>query len=47
MHLTVFCKLATFWAVIGLSENFTVKAPQCDYHGKHQITRSTRRFRDA
>ena len=34
--LTVFCKLAILWAVIGFSKNFTVKAAKCDYDGKHQ-----------
>ena len=38
-RLTVFPKLAMFWAVIGFSENFTVKAPNCNYDGEHQITR--------
>ena len=27
-RLTVFWKLLIFWAVIGFSENFTVKAPK-------------------
>ena len=38
-RLTVFCKLAIFWAVRGFSENFTVKTPKSDYDGEHQITR--------
>ena len=38
-RLTVFRKLAIFWAVIGFSENFTVKTPKCDYDVDHQITR--------
>ena len=38
-RLTVFWKLVIFWAVIGFSENFTVKAPKCNYHGKNKITR--------
>ena len=38
-HLTVFWKLVIFWAVIGFSENFTVKAPKCIYHGENKITR--------
>ena len=38
-RLTVFPKLAMFWAVIGFSENFTVKPPNCNYDGEHQITR--------
>ena len=33
---TVFWKLVIFWAVIGFSENFTVKAPKCIYHGEEQ-----------
>ena len=37
-RLTVFSKLVIFWAVIGFSENFTVKAPKCNYHGENQIT---------
>ena len=45
-RLTLFCKLAILWAVIGFSKNFTVTARKCDYHGKHQETRSKRRFRD-
>ena len=36
-RLTVFWKLVIFWAVIGFSENFTVKAPKCDYNVDHQI----------
>ena len=38
-RLTVFFKLAMFRAVIEFSENFTVKAPKCNYDGEHQITR--------
>ena len=40
-RLTVFWffKLAMFWALIGFSENFNVKAPKCNYDGEHQITR--------
>ena len=38
-RLTVFWKLFMFWAVIGFSENFTVKAPKCDYHEENKITR--------
>ena len=38
-RLTVFWKLVIFWAVIGFSENFTVKAPKCNYHGENKITR--------
>ena len=34
-RLTIFCKPAIFWAVIGFRENFTVKAPKCDYDEKH------------
>ena len=34
-RLTVFWKLVIFWAVIGFSENLTVKAPKCDYDEKH------------
>ena len=30
-RLTVFCKMAFLWAVIAFSDNFTVKAPKCDY----------------
>ena len=45
-RLTLFCKLAILWAVIGFSKNFTVRVRKCDYHGKHQETRSKRRFRD-
>ena len=45
-RLTVFCKLAILWAVIGFSKNFTEKDLKCDYDGKHQKTRSKRRFRD-
>ena len=43
---TLFCKLAVLWAVIGFSKIFTVTARKCDYDGKHQKTRSKRRFRD-
>ena len=39
LRLTLFWKLVIFWAVIGFSENFTVKAPKCNYHGKNKITR--------
>ena len=45
-RLTLFCKLAVLWAVIGFSKIFTVTARKCDYDGKHQKTRSKRRFRD-
>ena len=45
-RLTLSCKLAILWAVIGFSKNFTVTVRKCDYHGKHQETRSKRRFRD-
>ena len=45
-RLTVFCKLAILWAVVGFSKNFSVKASKCDCDGKHQKTRSKRRFRD-
>ena len=45
-RLTIFCKPAIFWAVIGFRENFTVKAPKADYDGKHQKAWSKRRFRD-
>ena len=38
-RLTVFCKMAFLWAVIAFSDNFTVKAPNFDYDGKHQKTR--------
>ena len=38
-RLTVFWKLFMFWAVIGFSENFTVKAPKCNYHEENKITR--------
>ena len=38
-RLTVFWKLVMFWAVIGFSENFNVKAPKCSYHGENIITR--------
>ena len=38
-RLTVFWKLVIFWAVIGFSENFTVKGPKCIYHGENKITR--------
>ena len=38
-RLTVFWKLVIFWAVIGFSENFTVKTAKCDYDVDHQITR--------
>ena len=38
-RLTVFCKLAFLWAGIGFSDSFTVKAPKCDYDGKHQKAR--------
>ena len=37
-RLTVFWKLVIFWAGIGFGENFTVKAPNCDYDVDHQIT---------
>ena len=45
-RLTLSCKLAILWAVIGFSNNFTVTARKCDYDAKHQKTRSKRRFRD-
>ena len=45
-RLTVFCKVAFLCAGIGFSDKFTVKAPKCDYDGKHQKTRSKRRLRD-
>ena len=35
-RLTVFCKLAIFYPVIGFSEKFTVKDLKCDYDAKHQ-----------
>ena len=38
-RLTVIWKLVIFWAVIGFSENFTVKAKKCNYHEKNEITR--------
>ena len=38
-RLTVFWKLVIFWAVMGFSKNFTVKAPKYDYDGEHEITR--------
>ena len=38
-RLTVFWKLVVFWAVIGFSENFTVKALKCNYDGDNKITR--------
>ena len=38
-RLTVSCKLALLWALIGFSDNFTVKTPKCDYDRKHQKTR--------
>ena len=41
-RLTVFWKLVIFWAVIGFSGNFTVKAPKCKYHGENEITRRKR-----
>ena len=37
--LTVFCKLGFLWAVIAFSDNFTVKAPKCDYDGRQKKTR--------
>ena len=36
-RLTVFWKLVIFWAVIGFSENFTVKAKKCNYHEKTKL----------
>ena len=45
-RLTVFWKLVIFWAVMGFRENFTVKAPEDDYDGKHQKAWSKQRFRD-
>ena len=45
-RLTLFCKLAVLWAVIGFSKIFTVTARKCDCDGKHQKSRSKRRFRD-
>ena len=45
-RLTIFCKSAILWAVIGFRENFTVKAPKADYDGKRQKVWSKRRFRD-
>ena len=44
--LTLFCKWAVLWAVIGFSKIFTVTARKCDYDEKHQKTRSKQRFRD-
>ena len=38
-RLTVFWKLVMFWAVIGFSANFTVKAPKCNHHGENKVTR--------
>ena len=38
MTVTVFCKLAIFWAVIQFSKNFTVNAPKRNYDRKHQRT---------
>ena len=38
-RLTVFWKLVIFWAVIGFSENFTLKAHKCIYLGDNKITR--------
>ena len=38
-RLTVFWKLVISWAVIGFSENFTVKTAKYDYDVDHQITR--------
>ena len=34
-RLTLFCKLAVLWAVIGFSKIFTVTARKCDYDEKH------------
>ena len=34
-NVSVFCKLAIFWVVIGLSENFTLRAPKCRYDDKY------------
>ena len=38
-RLTVFWKLVISRAVTGFSDNFTVKAPKCDYDGEHQIAK--------
>ena len=32
-------QIGHLWAGIGFSENFTLKAPKCNYHGENQITR--------
>ena len=38
-RLSLFWKLVIFGAVIGFTENFTVKAPKCNYHGDNKIAR--------
>ena len=32
-------QIGHLWAGIGFSENFTLKAPKCNYRGENQITR--------
>ena len=44
-RLTVFWKLVIFWAVIGFSKNFTVKAKKCNYHGENKIIRRKRWYK--
>ena len=41
-RLTDFCKLVIFWAVVGFSDNFTLKAPKCWLENKQQIARQKR-----
>ena len=44
-RVTEFCKLAIFWVVMGLSYNFTVRAPRCRPDGKHHNARKERGFK--
>ena len=36
--VTVFCKLAIFWARMGFSVNFIVRTPKCRYDDQQQNT---------
>ena len=42
----MFYKFAIFLTAIRFSENLNVRAIKCDYKGKHQKSRSKRRFID-
>ena len=44
-RVRVFCKLAIYQAVIGLNDNFTVRAPRCRCDGKYHNTRKEGGFK--